>query len=180
MQKRWWIVAVAIVVGVYIWGWASEQGYFGGDDTMQYQGQSIKLSRKYGSYEAYKDDPKNIDPSENARVQKLVTEAPIAHSFSNRSEMFHEAIEIKFPGYGMGGIPGQMSDGSTLNVVSIEIPRAEKDRYLVFHEHSGRYELLDDFVMQELYVSNVREEHGTLLFLSSDGKELFRRPIAKY
>ena len=45
MQKRWWIVAVAIVVGVYIWGWASEQGYFGGDDTMQYQGQSIKLSR---------------------------------------------------------------------------------------------------------------------------------------
>jgi hypothetical protein len=175
MRKRWLIVAA--VAGVFLWGWASEQGYFGGDDTMEYQGQSIKLSRKYGSYEAYKDDPNNIDPSENARVQKLVTEAPIAHSFSNRSEMIHAAFEIKFPGYGLGGVPARMSDGSALEVVSIEIPRTEKERYLLFHERGGRYELLDDFV-QELPVASIREEHGTLLFLSGDGKELFRRAIA--
>jgi hypothetical protein len=70
-----------------------------------------------------------------------------------------------------------MSDGSALEVVSIEIPRTEKERYLLFHERGGRYELLDDFV-QELPVASIREEHGTLLFLSGDGKELFRRAIA--
>jgi hypothetical protein len=175
MRKRWWIVAGIAVV--FVWGWLSEQGYFGGDDTMEYQGQSIKLSRKYGSYEAYKDDPNNIDPSENARVQKLVTEAPIARSFSSRADMIHGAFEIKFPGYGLGGVPARMSDGSALEAVSIEIPRAEKERYLLFHERGGRFELLDDFV-QGLPVASIREEHGTLLFLSSDGSELFRRPIA--
>jgi hypothetical protein len=63
-----------------------------------------------------------------------------------------------------------------LLAVTIEIPRANKDRYLVFRELYGRYELIDDFVRAEIsYPFEIRESGGDYVYLQN-GKELFRRP----
>src|ERR1051325_4016159 len=50
-------------------------------NTIGYQAQTIKLSKAYGSFDEYKNDPNNIAPSENARVQKLVTQAHVRVSY---------------------------------------------------------------------------------------------------
>ncbi len=101
--------------------------------TIEYRGQKIKLTKFYLDYEDYKDDPDNIDPSETARVQRLVEESPIAHSFAGRKAAVDAVFEIKFPGYGSGGFgsPIQTSDGS-LNGFLVEIPRSDKARYFIF------------------------------------------------
>src|SRR5437879_3064309 len=69
---------------------------------VDYQGEKIKLTKYYLSFEDYKDDPDNIDPSENARVERLVARAPIGHHFADRKEMVKALFELKFPGYGLG------------------------------------------------------------------------------
>lgn len=144
-------------------------------DEVEYRGQKIKLSRAYSDYDEYKNDPNNISESETARVQKLVMEAPIAQSFNSRIEVFQATQEIVFPGYGSGGIPDKMIDGSELIVVSIEIPRADKERYLLFHGKDGHYNLVDDFVHPETpFPGGVREAPGSFVFLDDQGRELFR------
>src|SRR5437762_13346553 len=52
------------------------------DRTIQYQGQTIQLSKAYRDFDEYKNDPMNIAPAETARVQQLVTDAPIAQRSS--------------------------------------------------------------------------------------------------
>lgn len=139
-----------------------------------YRGQKIRLSKHYSDFHQYKDDPDNIAPSETARVQKLVISAPIAHSFASWSEMFQAVQNVAFPGYGTGIFPNPKSD---LTVVTVEIPRANKDRYFVVQEHNGRCDILDDFVYEDiLALHGVREKGGSYVFFDRTGKELFRVP----
>lgn len=102
-------------------------------DVVHYQGQTIKLSKAYFDFDQYKNDRDNIAASETVRVQTLVAAAPIAHSFADRRSIIGETSEIEFPGYGMGGFTSDpQPDGTELFGVSIEIPRADKERYIVF------------------------------------------------
>ncbi len=174
MDKRW-LVVIAIIVLTGLW-WISENP----GDVMPYRGEEIKLSKTYANFDEYKNDPNNIHASETARVQRLVMEAPIAHLFENRLDVFRATQEIVFPGYGAGSGGGPQPDGSELFAVVIEIPRAEKDRLIVFGGRNGRYELLDDFVREEIsYPFGIREENGSYIFYDRDGKELFRRPATR-
>jgi hypothetical protein len=173
MQNRWFLnsALVAILMGLCACG-GDNIGYF---DEVEYRGQKIKLSRPYSDYDDYKNDPNNISESETARVQKLVMEAPTAKLLDTRIEIFQETGKIVFPGYGSGGVPGKMADGSELIVVSVEIPRAEKERYLLFHGESGHYLLVDDFIHSETPLPlGVYEESGSFVFLDQNGHELFR------
>src|SRR5215212_3020559 len=54
------------------------------DRTIQYQGQTIQLTKAYRDFDEYKNDPMNIAPAETARVQQLVNSAPVAVSYSSR------------------------------------------------------------------------------------------------
>lgn len=49
----------------------------------EYRGEQIKLTKFYLDYDNYKSDPKNIDPSEVARVQRRVSSAPSGASESS-------------------------------------------------------------------------------------------------
>ncbi|GAC1642228.1 MAG: hypothetical protein NVS9B14_23820 [Candidatus Acidiferrum sp.] len=146
---------------------------------MEYQGQEIKLSKFYASYEDYKDDPDNIDPSENERVFRLVSQAPVATSFSNRNEMIHALFAVKFPGYGAGPFSEfRQPDGTTLDVSFIEIPRAEKERIFTFHVENGKYILLDDFVLDEYCsVKSAHLESGKITYELANGKAPLVRPV---
>ena len=41
-------------------------------DVIEYRGERFKLTKAYYDYDDYKEDPNNIDPSENARVERAV------------------------------------------------------------------------------------------------------------
>jgi len=140
---------------------------------MEYRGEKIKLTMFYFDYDDYKNDPGNIDPSETGHVQQLVSHAPIMRSFPSRMEAVHAVFEIKFPGYGAGSLgPIQGGEGA-LNGLSVEIPRAEKNRYFIFRNSGGRYVLVDDFIQSD--ESGIREIHqdGTsLVYTTGDGRKL--------
>jgi hypothetical protein len=113
-------------------------------------------------------------------VQKLVTEAPVEKMYVSKRLMYQATGKIQFPGYGMGGAGTQpAADGSVIAVVTIEIPRADKDRLLVFRVRGQACELVDDFVYSGLPGPfHIREENGQFIYNAEDGKELLRRPAS--
>ena len=146
----------------------------------EYQGQQIRLTRYYLDYEDYKDDPDNIDPSENARVQQLISEAPIARSFDSREDLIHALFEIKFPGYGAAGLGDGRQGENSITGLSLEIPRADKSRYLAFQCKAGKYLLLDDFVESDMpLLMYIHQDGANLTYTSDRGQRRLVRP-AKY
>jgi len=154
-------------------------------DTIEYQGQQIKLTKVYGDYDEYKEDPNNIAASEIPKVQKLVATTPIAKKFNDMMSMLQAMQAIEFPGYGstqFGEKP--QPDGSVLSLHSIEIPRANKDRFFLFRGRGGVYTLIDDFVYGnpsgnssgnpfgkgEIFA--VTDTNGKLIYTASDGTKI--------
>lgn len=174
MDKRW-LIPVAVILVAALW-WTTKKNSRG--DVVLYRGEKIKLSKHYTDFDQYKNDPDNIDPSETKRVQRLVMTAPIAHAFASWSELFQAIQAIAFPGYGTGIFPDRNSD---LTLVTIEIPRADKDRVFVVRGRKGGCEVIDEFVHDDIpLLSGVREEGKFYVFFDRSGKELFRRPANGY
>ena len=83
--------------------------------------------------------------------------------------MFDAAFAIKFPGYAFGGLGDPRNVDSPLIGFSIEIPRADKFRYITFRHANGKYMLVDEFTAPEIpLLTQVRLEENTLVY-SSDG-----------
>jgi len=161
--KRAFIVIAAVVGLMVAWNFVSKMI----PSHIEYRGQEIKLSRYYLDYEEYKDDPDNIDPSETSRVQHLVADAPIANTFETRKAVFDAAFAIKFPGYAFGGLGDGRNVDNPLTGFSIEIPRAEKFRYITFRRADGKYVLIDEFTAPEIPLLT-RVRLGNTLVYSSD------------
>jgi hypothetical protein len=176
MKKNLLLVAIVIAV-VALWLVVRKHIPSGID----YQGQRIRLSKYYSSFEDYKDDPDNIDPSENARVAELVEKAPVQRRLSDRKEVLDAVFKIKFPGYGLGSFPaGRQADGSELEMYTIEIPRAGKTRFLTFRHVNNMYTLVDDFVDGDLGgTEKVRLENGSLVYSLENGTRTLTHPILK-
>lgn len=140
----------------------------GGTDTVEYQGEQFKMSKKYWSYEDYKDDPNNLNTNELDRIEKVMTTVEFPSSFETRKEFIHSVFKLRFPGYGVGGIGSnpQTDDGSMLIIESVEIPQRDKDRYLVAREYSGQETIIDDFVFNTTTnaISNVKMQGGKLFY----------------
>ena len=147
--------------------------------SVDYRGEKIKLSKFYLDYDDYKNDPHNIDASETERVQRMVSEAPIAHSFASRKDAVNAVFEVRFPGYGVGGFGDSIQKGEgALNGFEVEIPRAGKSRYFIFRNVHGRYVLVDDFIDPgTAAIQSVREEHGTLVYRTTTCATAFVRAI---
>ncbi len=175
-MKRALIVIGAVIALLVIWNFVSTliPSY------IDYRGEKIKLTRYYLDYDEYKNDPDNIDPSETARVQRLVREAPVNRSYASRPEMSHATFDMKFPGYGAGGLgDGRQGEGS-ISGLSVEIPRSDQSRYLVFQCTRGKYVLLDDFVNSEPpLLMHVQREGNKLVYSSYDEKQKIIR-VPKY
>jgi len=171
------LFVVLILACLVLYRFVIPRGNRSGSNFIEYRGKKIKLYKSYYDVNTYKNDPDNIDRSETSRVQKLVIEAPIAHSFPNRLSAFQATGDVQFPGYGSGSGSGQDSDGRELLAIDVEIPRAEKNRYFLFRVLDGRYELLDDFVEREIgYPYQIRHEGAYYTFVSESNREAFRRP----
>ena len=149
--------------------------------TVEYRGETIRLSRAYFDYDQYKNDPNNIHPEETARVQALVTKAHIDRAYPDRASLFEALSKLSFPGYGSGS-PGnaKQADGTTLLLYEVEIPRADATRYLVFRERAGTYALIDDFVEPDTNrLLSVSDAADGLAYTDTHGKVTVRKPARK-
>lgn len=170
-RKRILIVTAVVLALAGIWSFVRRilPSY------VAYRGEKIKLTKFYLDYDDYKNDPDNIDPSETARVQKLVSEAPIARSFPDRKAAVHAVFEIKFPGYGSGGLGPLDDTNGALNGFEVEIPRTDRSRLFIFQNISGSYRLVDDFIDSD--PSGVRSSHldgSSLIYTTADGRSIVR------
>ena len=101
-------IVALVLVGKYMvpkmYAAAKATATLGKEDTVDYRGQRIQLSKAYADFDEYKNDPNNIAASETERVQQLVAGAPIADRYPTREAMIAAVSEIEFPGYGMRSI----------------------------------------------------------------------------
>jgi hypothetical protein len=145
--------------------------------TIEYRGETVKLARYYFGYDDYKNDPNNIDSSETARVQRLVSQAPIARSFANRFEIATAVGEVAFPGYGYGGFGDGMNDGP-ITGFSVEIPRSDETRYFIFRKTNTGYLLIDDFLDSSMPgINHVEESSGHLIYTMTGRPEKLVRTV---
>ncbi len=150
--------------------------------SIDYQGNEIKLTKLYGDYHDYKNDPDNIDPSENENVEALMRGATIPDAFPNRDAMDKAISDLKFPGYGsMSSGRMHQPDGSILSIQSVEIPRCNSDRMFVFsvNERTDEYKLLDDFVYDtsKTLINDVRRDGHNLVYLNPKKEVVLTRPV---
>lgn len=89
-------------------GYACVSQHNDATNEIDYRGEKIRLTKSYSDFDDYKNDPENIDPSETARVQRLVMEAPIEREFNSLLDASKAVGEIGFPGYGSGGFAQQL------------------------------------------------------------------------
>jgi hypothetical protein len=148
---RWafWLVVLGSLLTLHFLRYRAPHGPAHRPDTMEYAGQEFKMRTAYASYEDYKDDPNNLDTNELNRIEKTMTFLPVPKVFRSREEFVHFLIDdLKFPGYGMGGIGEAVKtdDGSELEIETVEIPQVSKDRVIVVRRKGQGFELIDDFV----------------------------------
>jgi hypothetical protein len=170
-------LVVAAAAGWLLLSWHSPEGR---DDEIEYQGQHFKLTKAYASYDDYKQDPNNIDPAEDSRVEQAVISAKIAPTYTTIEDVSAAVSDIQFPGYGLSSFgASDRSEGKSLEGFAVEIPRANKDRVLVFRGGRDGYALVDDFVTaSESGISRVREESGRLIYYTPDGRQLLTHPLS--
>ena len=152
-------------------------------DEIEYRGQTIKLAKSYSDYDDFKEDPDNLEPSERARVERLVCDAEMAQSYPSHASMIRDVFGLRFPGYGLTSFgTTTQAEGSILAGFSIEVPQAKKERILVFRGQDGGFRLIDDFVESNaLAIMGVGEVDGKLIYSSQTGERLLTRPItARY
>ena len=174
MKRPLRIVAIVALAA----SWYALRGWMNRFNTIEYHGQTVKLSRSYLEYDDYKNDPNNLAAEEVPRVQQLVKSAPIAKRLSSREEMIApQALDLVFPGYGLSSSgTGPQQDGSALELLSIEIPQAESSRILLFRGQNGTYDLVDDFVQpDEPMIANVRVVDDHFVYSTPEGVKVVER-----
>ena len=176
------IILLITLLGIAAVVWLATGNKMSSDDSINYQGQPVKLSKSYSDYDDYKNDPNNLAPGEAGKVQGLVQSAPIAKQFSDREQMTRAVFDLKFPGYGLcsyGEKP--QPDGSVLALFGVEIPKSGNTRYLLFRGSGSSYTLIDDFVYAEsTAIGGVSANGDKLVYSTMQGTKVVERsPSAK-
>jgi len=174
-------IVALVLIGKYMvpkmFAAAKATATLGKEDSVEYRGQRIQLSKAYADFDEYKNDPNNIAASETERVKQLVETAPIAAKYPDRESLVKAVFEIQFPGYGLSSFgDSPQADGAVLNGFAIEVPRAERERIVVFQLKSGSYKLLDDF-LGPADVMKVGMRNGQIIYYDLQDRILLARPV---
>ena len=163
-------------------------------DSIEYRGHRYPLTHKYESFTRYKNDPDNLAPGQEQAIAQALTAAPINPTYPTQLALINAIGDIQFPGYGITFFGGKAQpEGKRLQAYAIEIPRAERDRLLVFRTPeptksasmddfltTGPCDLLDDFVAPaDARITHVDEDGDQLVYRHSNGTEVMRRPMRK-
>ena len=171
IQKRY-LVLVTVACGIILLVW-----YFLVPTQLDYRGEKFKVSRRL-QVAGFLVRPERILSSEAERAQKLILDAPIAPTFKSRDEIDNAVAAIMFPSSEIAVYGEQtQTDGSKIAMWSVEVPRFNEDRFLVFQKKAGGYKLVDDFELGRFkgwnagdgWVIRVSLESGQIEYRSSDG-----------
>ena len=152
------------------------------DNTIDYQGQKFKTRVPYATYDDYKDDPNNLDTNDLDRIEKTMESVKIPASFKDRKALIDFLVfDFEFPGYGLStGQSTNTDDGSVLEMNSVEIPQANKDRVLVVRDSGGNLMLVDDFIYDDIItnsIERVRLERHELQYFDTAGKLVRKKSL---
>src|SRR5688572_9873473 len=173
-------MTVLMVVLAAMWGMM--HGFSPAPDTIEYQGQTIHLSKRYENFEEYEKDPEKIAPQELEKVHQLVKGAQVPREFPDRVRMIDAICTMNFPGYGLITFGDQPQvDGTVLALHAIEIPQSGSSRYLLFRGMGEKYTLIDDFVYEDADEIALPVANGPKVFYMTKGaaKVLERYPSIK-
>ena len=111
----------------------------------------------------------------------MVSETPLPSHVRGEEEFTAKVLAIEFPGYGTTAVRSAPdATGAVLKCFAIEIPHAQKDRYIVYRVAGDDHTLLDDFIESEnTPIMNVRQDGEKLLYSNTNGKVLRERPVLK-
>jgi hypothetical protein len=165
------IIAVTAILWPVLWNRLSPT------DSVEYQGQPVKLSKSYFDYDDYKNDPDNLAPGEADKVQQLVESAPVPKHFADRKQLARAMFDLKFPGYGLGAYGEKpQPDGSVLALFGVEIPKSGTMRFLLFRGRDGRYTLIDDFVHADTAgIMSVTASGDNFVYSTLQGRKVLER-----
>ena len=143
--------AIACVLGLYaIWSAAQrtdapvENEEYTGGTSITYRGVRVRLSKEYADFDAYKNDTANIHPSQIARVQHLVREAPVTRGCYLWKGVVDSIGVASFPGY---ATTSMVSDWMKVRAIAIEIPQANEARVFVMRPDGSQWCIVDDFLV---------------------------------
>jgi hypothetical protein len=136
--------------------------------TVEYFGNKIKLRRMYFDVTSYALDSENISMDEAYRLESIMKSVPFGPVFKSKQELLNSFVEIRFPGYG-SFYANQLNSNpdQNLELMTVDIPRAEKYRYFVVEEKAnGSFSVVADFTAEAHGVVKVRAQGNSFEFLS--------------
>jgi hypothetical protein len=142
--------------------------------TIKYHGEHFRLTHSADDYDKYKETPNNIQPAELARIEAKILSVQIAKEFITEQEFLAAALNIKFPGFGFGGLDSE----ENLRTATIEIPQKEAERYITAIERNGRWYVIDDFKGPTAYDGmSVEIQNKHLVYRTHKGEEFRRKQL---
>src|SRR5687768_6135553 len=66
------LLSMTVLMVVLAAMWGMMHGYSPAPDSIEYQGQTIQLTKRYANFEEYENDPEKIAPQELEKVHQLV------------------------------------------------------------------------------------------------------------
>ena len=135
---------------------------------IDYLGERFDLPRTYPTYEAYRNDPDNLGPSNLARIQELVQTRSPGELFKDVEAFGRTAFALKVPGYGMAGLKVEAAEPKPM-LVAIEVPGTKRWRYLLATGTTGNVKVVDDFVYEGARITKVQIQGGVARYLTTQG-----------
>ncbi len=149
-------------------------------EELPYRGQNIAFHFGTTPFnEACENDSMSLSPAEAARLEALLLGAPVPALLPDRNAMVAATGELKVPGFGLTEYNDPQTDGTTLWLVSIEVPCRAKNRVLLFSQGPHGFRLLDDFVHARTapYLFSAAVTGETAQYKDRDGKAVLTHTI---
>src|SRR6266850_112887 len=132
---------------------------------IEYLGREFRLRRTYFTYGGYRNDPHNLRPEDIPQIERLLRSHVVGPMFRDEADFGKGVAAIKFPGYGMAGLPVDAPDRSFV-LVTVEIPGTKRWRYLLATKASNGLQLVDDFVLDGDCIAGAVYASGVISYRS--------------
>ena len=144
---------------------------------IEYLGEQFALPRIYWTYEAYRNDSKNLRPEDLGRIESLMSLHELQPAFPDERSFGNAAFRLKFPGYGLANLKVEAETPKTWHLIALEIPQVNKYRYLLAETCSADVRLRDSFVLGGQPVLCARIRDGRVTYVARDLQVLREQPL---
>jgi len=135
---------------------------------IDYLGMRFDLPRAYASYEAFRDDPNNLGPTNLARIQAMAETHRLPEVFASTEAFGKQAFELKVPGYGLANLRVDAPDPKPM-LIAVEIPGTVRWRFLLAAGEPGSVRVIDDFIHEGKPITSAVVQSGVVHYIGPQG-----------